>query len=67
MTSAKQLGLNPKTVSNHQSSIKQKLGAETPAQLWRAAMQLGLVPPLSPHRAWIAEGNASVGFLHPAD
>jgi two-component system, NarL family, invasion response regulator UvrY len=43
---AKQLGLNPKTVSNHQSTIKQKLGAETPAQLWRAAMQLGLIPPL---------------------
>jgi DNA-binding NarL/FixJ family response regulator len=43
---AKQLGLNPKTVSNHQSSIKQKLRAETPAQLWRAAMQLGLIPPL---------------------
>jgi two-component system invasion response regulator UvrY len=43
---ARQLGLNPKTVSNHQSSIKQKLGAETPAQLWRAAMQLGLIPPL---------------------
>jgi two-component system invasion response regulator UvrY len=43
---AKQLGLNPKTVSNHQSSIKQKLGAETPAQLLRAAMRLGLMPPL---------------------
>lgn len=43
---AKQLGLNPKTVSNHQSSIKQKLGAETPTQLLRAAMRLGLMPPL---------------------
>ena len=43
---ARRLGLNPKTVSNHQSSIKQKLGAETPAQLLRAAMQLGLIPPL---------------------
>jgi DNA-binding NarL/FixJ family response regulator len=43
---ASQLGLNPKTVSNHQSSIKQKLGAETPTQLLRAAMRLGLVPPL---------------------
>lgn len=43
---ASQLGLNPKTVSNHQSSIKQKLGAETPTQLLRAAMQLGLIPPL---------------------
>lgn len=43
---AKQLGLNPKTVSNHQSSIKQKLRAETPTQLLRAAMRLGLMPPL---------------------
>jgi len=43
---AKQLGLNPKTVSNHQSSIKQKLGAETPTQLLRAAMRIGLMPPL---------------------
>jgi two-component system, NarL family, invasion response regulator UvrY len=43
---ARQLGLTPKTVSNHQTSIKQKLGAETPAQLLRAAMQLGLIPPL---------------------
>jgi two-component system invasion response regulator UvrY len=42
---AQQLGLNPKTVSNHQSSIRQKLGAETAAQLLRAAMGLGLVPP----------------------
>nr|WP_298724779.1 response regulator transcription factor [uncultured Steroidobacter sp.] len=43
---AQQLGLNPKTVSNHQSSIKQKLGAETATQLLRAAMRLGLVTPL---------------------
>jgi DNA-binding NarL/FixJ family response regulator len=43
---AQQLGLTPKTVSNHQSSIKQKLGAETPTQLLRAAMRLGLTPPL---------------------
>jgi DNA-binding NarL/FixJ family response regulator len=43
---AQQLGLNAKTISNHQSSIKQKLHAETPAQLMRAAMQLGLIPPL---------------------
>jgi two-component system invasion response regulator UvrY len=42
---AQQLGLNPKTVSNHQSSIRQKLGAETATQLLRAAMGLGLVPP----------------------
>lgn len=43
---AQQLGVNPKTVSNHQSSIKQKLGAETATQLLRAAMRLGLVTPL---------------------
>lgn len=43
---ATQLGLTSKTVSNHQSSIKQKLGAETPTQLLRAAMRLGLIPPL---------------------
>ena len=43
---AQQLGLNPKTVSNHQSAIRQKLGAETAAQVLRAAMRLGLVAPL---------------------
>jgi DNA-binding NarL/FixJ family response regulator len=43
---AKQLGLNPKTVFNHQSTIKQKLEVETPTQLLRAAMRLGLVPPI---------------------
>jgi two-component system invasion response regulator UvrY len=43
---AQQLGLNPKTVSNHQSAIRQKLGAETATQLLRAAMRLGLVTPL---------------------
>lgn len=43
---AQQLGVNPKTVSNHQSAIRQKLGVETPTQLLRAAMRLGLVPPL---------------------
>lgn len=40
---AQQLRLNPKTVSNHQSIIRQKLGAETAAQLVLAAMRLGLV------------------------
>lgn len=43
---AQQLGLNPKTVSNHQSAIRQKLGVETAAQVLRAAMRLGLVTPL---------------------
>jgi two-component system invasion response regulator UvrY len=42
---AKQLGLNQKTVANHQSSIKQKLGAETAAQLLHAAHRLGLGAP----------------------
>lgn len=42
---ARQLGLTPKTVANHQSSIRQKLGAETGTQLLRAAIRLGLVPP----------------------
>ena len=40
-----QLGLTAKTVANHQSSIKQKLGVESATQLVRRAMQLGLVPP----------------------
>lgn len=43
---AKQLCRNQKTVANHQSAIKQKLGAENTAQLVRIAMQLGLVPPV---------------------
>jgi DNA-binding NarL/FixJ family response regulator len=42
---ARQLSLNPKTVANHQSSIKQKLDVDTGAQLMLAAMRLGLVPP----------------------
>lgn len=43
---AKQLCRNQKTVANHQSAIKQKLGAENTAQLVRIAMQIGLVPPV---------------------
>jgi len=43
---ARQLCRNQKTVANHQSAIKQKLGAENTAQLVRIAMQLGLVPPV---------------------
>jgi two-component system invasion response regulator UvrY len=42
---AKQLGVHQKTVANHQSSLKQKLGAETAAQLLHAAMRLGLGAP----------------------
>lgn len=41
---ARQLSLNPKTVANHQSLIKQKLGVTSTAQLFRAAMRLGLLP-----------------------
>jgi two-component system invasion response regulator UvrY len=39
---ADKLCLNYKTVANHQSSIRQKLGAQTPAQLIRIAAQNGL-------------------------
>jgi two-component system, NarL family, invasion response regulator UvrY len=39
---AHSLGLNAKTVANHQSSIRQKLGADTAIQLLRKANELGL-------------------------
>ena len=42
---AESMGLNPKTVANHQSAIKQKLGADTAIQLLRKAGQLGLELP----------------------
>jgi two-component system, NarL family, invasion response regulator UvrY len=42
---AQSLGINTKTVANHQSVIKQKLGAATAIQLLTRAGQLGLVPP----------------------
>jgi two-component system invasion response regulator UvrY len=41
---AESMGLNPKTVSNHQTAIKQKLGADTAIQLLKKAMQLGIEP-----------------------
>jgi len=41
---AESMGLHPKTVANHQSAIKQKLGADTAIQLLRKAHQLGLEP-----------------------
>lgn len=41
---AENMGLNPKTVANHQSAIKQKLGADTAIQLFKKATQLGLEP-----------------------
>ncbi len=39
---AQSLGLNSKTVANHQSAIRQKLGADTAIQLLLKANQLGL-------------------------
>jgi len=42
---AKSLNLNSKTVANHQSSIKKKLGADTAIQLLKRAAQLGLDQP----------------------
>lgn len=38
------LGLSPKTAANHQSSIKQKLGANSALQLILVAQQFGLIP-----------------------
>jgi DNA-binding NarL/FixJ family response regulator len=40
---AQSMGLNAKTVANHQSAIRQKLGADTSIQLLRKANQLGIV------------------------
>jgi len=37
------LGLNSKTVANHQSALKQKLAAETTFELQRRASELGIV------------------------
>jgi two-component system, NarL family, invasion response regulator UvrY len=42
---AQSMGLNPKTISNHQSAIKQKLGADTAIQLFKKASQMGLELP----------------------
>lgn len=36
------MSVTPKTVANHQSAIKQKLGADSPVQLLRIAGSLGL-------------------------
>jgi DNA-binding NarL/FixJ family response regulator len=41
---AELLQLNPKTIANHQSAIKQKLGADTAIQLSKKASQPGLEP-----------------------
>jgi two-component system invasion response regulator UvrY len=42
---AQLMGLNPKTISNHQSAIKQKLGADTAIQLFKKAAEMGLQLP----------------------
>lgn len=39
---AARLGLHPKTIANHQSTIRQKLGVDTSVQLLQAASRLGL-------------------------
>jgi DNA-binding NarL/FixJ family response regulator len=39
---ARAMGLTPRTVSNHQSAIKQKLAVESTYQLLKVAGQLGL-------------------------
>jgi len=41
---ARNLGLTTKTVANHQSILRQKLGAGTAVQLLQAAARLGIVP-----------------------
>ncbi len=41
---AGKLGLSYKTVANHQSTIRQKLGAQTAVDLLRIAQRCGLVP-----------------------
>jgi two-component system, NarL family, invasion response regulator UvrY len=45
------MGLNPKTIANHQSAIKQKLGADTAIQLFRKANELGLQSPPNRNRS----------------
>ena len=40
---AERLGFSPKTAANHQSSIKQKLGAQSALQLMLIAQQFGLI------------------------
>jgi two-component system, NarL family, invasion response regulator UvrY len=42
---AESMSLNSKTVANHQTAIKRKLGADTAIQLLRKAAQLGLDQP----------------------
>jgi two-component system, NarL family, invasion response regulator UvrY len=42
------MGLTPKTISNHQTAIKQKLGVDSAIQLFNKAVQMGLAPPRGP-------------------
>jgi two-component system invasion response regulator UvrY len=42
---AESMSLNSKTIANHQSAIKRKLGADTAIQLLKRAAQLGLDQP----------------------
>jgi two-component system, NarL family, invasion response regulator UvrY len=42
---AHSMGLSPKTVSNHQSAIKQKLQVDTAIELFKKAAQMGLELP----------------------
>jgi two-component system invasion response regulator UvrY len=45
---ARILGLTAKTVANHQSALRQKLGAGTAVQLLQAAARMGLVSGMRP-------------------
>jgi two-component system, NarL family, invasion response regulator UvrY len=45
---AESLGLTAKTVANHQSNLRQKLGVGSALQLLQAAARLGITPPTSP-------------------
>ncbi len=51
---ARQLGLTAKTVANHQSALRQKLGATSAVQLLQAAARLGVVAPSN-----LADGDQS--------
>jgi two-component system invasion response regulator UvrY len=45
LTQGHSMGLNPKTVANHQSLPKQKLGADTAIRLVQKASARGLILP----------------------
>lgn len=55
---AGKLGLSYKTVANHQSAIRQKMGAQTAVELMRIAERSGLVP---------AESSAGIAGNNGAD